>query len=145
LAATAIAMLLSAATEQGTIRGGAELTLHDIARAVALVAPDLSPIRVAAQTIQAAVPTTVPVPILPVPQSADAGRFFDRLFIDGHGDDALLPAAIAALGPDLFSFRTVQTSWIWRTGGLAVTYLLRNTGGAPIVGRPHIDEHRENG
>jgi hypothetical protein len=138
-------MLLGAATEQCTIRGGAELTLQDIARAVTLVAPDLSPIRVEVQTIKAAMPTTVPVPILPMPQSADAGRFFDRLFIDGYGDDALLPAAIAALDPDLFSFRTVQTAWVWRTGRLAVTHLLRNTGGAPIVRRPHMGEDRENG
>jgi hypothetical protein len=134
-------MLISAATEQQLIRGGTEVTLQDVARAVTLVTPDLSPIRVEVQTIESAVPT---FPHLHT-ASADTKLFYDKLFTpEGHGDDALLPAAIAALDKDLFSFRSVRTSWSWRSSGNAITQLLRNTGGASFVKRsPHMGDRKD--
>jgi hypothetical protein len=107
-------MLMAAAAEQCALRSGTELTLPDIARAVAIVAPDLSPVRVEVETIGTDV-----VAVSHERRSAEAARFIDGLLApDRSADDALLPAAVAALDPNLFSFEKVQTTWSWRTGSI---------------------------
>jgi phosphopantothenate synthetase len=112
-----VAMLKVAATEQAVLRGGTELALDDFARAVALVLPDMSPVAVEVETIDADIPRG------PFHMARDARRFYASLFADGDADDNLLPAAIAALDPSIFSFRQVQTTETWRTTNVVVTPL----------------------
>jgi hypothetical protein len=137
MAAALVSMLISAATEQCAIRGGAEITLQDVARAVTLVTPVLSPISAEVRTLDA--------PELPLArplQSADARRFFKRLFdAEGDADDSLLPSAVASLDPKEFRFRSVQTAWVWRTRSNAVIKDLGNQGGASV----RHSRHSENG